>query len=272
MSEFTLLMSVYAGDRPEFLLAAIESATTNQTRPPDHVIVVRDGPVSSGLQRVLDDIAQRPNSEAIMLPHNMGLARALNAGLEHVTTPIVARADADDICAPERFAKQIPLIDTGLDVVGSAIAEFVDDPASPGLIRHVRERPAEILRGARTASPFHHPTVVFRAAAVAAVGGYPVLNRMEDYLLWAKMIMNGAAVGNIDEPLVYYRVGAGAYERRGGRTMLSSEHALQAEFRRMGFTTRTQEVKNFAMRGPLYRLIPSSVRKIAYRAWRRASD
>jgi len=262
-------MAVYAGDTPEFLRSALESATVAQTLAPTAVVIVRDGPVGPDLQAVLDEIAARPQTEVVQLEQNRGLGRALNAGLAHVTTPLVARMDADDICAPQRFARQIPLIEDALDVVGSAIAEFSDDPASPGLVRHVRTDPDEIVRSARTASPLNHPTVVFRVAAVAAVGGYPELAHMEDYLLWAKLIMNGARLGNIDEPLVYYRVGAGAYARRGGLVMWRSEQQLQEQFRQMGFTTRRQRLTNWVMRGPVYRLVPQSWRRAGYRLWRR---
>ena len=270
MADFTLLMSVYAGDKAEFLRAALESATTAQTLPPTRVVIVRDGPVGADVQAVLDEYGGRPQFEVVPLERNGGLAGALNAGLAHVATPLVARMDADDICAPQRFERQLPLFEAGCDVVGAAITEFTDDVANPGMVRHVRTDPDEIARAARTASPLHHPTVMFRAAVVAGVGGYPELARMEDYLLWAKLIMAGARVGNVDEPLVYYRVGAGAYARRGGMAMWRSERALQAEFLRMGFTTRAQWARNLVLRGPLYRLMPQGLRQVGYRLWRRA--
>jgi len=89
---------------------------------------------------------------------------------------------------------------------------------------------------------------------------------MEDYLLFAKMIQNGARVANIAEPLVLYRVGAGAYARRGGVTLLKSEWALQRRLYGLGFTSRAQFVRNIVIRGG-YRLVPERIRKPAYRRW-----
>jgi hypothetical protein len=63
---------------------------------------------------------------------------------------------------------------------------------------------------------------------------------------------------------VKYRVGAGAYSRRGGWQLLRSEVELQRQFRASGFTTRTQHVRNLVVRGG-YRLVPEPVRRIAYR-------
>jgi hypothetical protein len=89
---------------------------------------------------------------------------------------------------------------------------------------------------------------------------------MEDYLLFAKMIQNGARVANIAEPLVLYRVGAGAYARRGGVTLLKSEWALQRRLYGLGFTSRAQFVRNITIRGA-YRLVPERIRRLAYRRW-----
>ncbi len=78
---------------------------------------------------------------------------------------------------------------------------------------------------ARFRDPFNHPTVVYRRRAVVAAGGYQHLNKMEDYWLFVRMIQDGARVANLAEPLVLYRVGAGAYQRRGGTAMLRTELA-----------------------------------------------
>jgi hypothetical protein len=96
------------------------------------------------------------------------------------------------------------------------------------------------------------------------VGGYSDFAKMEDYLLWAKLILADARVANVAEPLVRYRVGAGAYARRGGLDLLRAEIALQRRFRELGFTTRAQLARNLVVRGG-YRLVPETLRRSAYR-------
>ena len=76
--------------------------------------------------------------------------------------------------------------------------------------------PARIQRYARMHDPFNHPTVVYRRDAVLAAGGYGDLPLMEDYALFARMLQRGARAVNVAEPLVFYRVGAKAFKRRGG--------------------------------------------------------
>jgi hypothetical protein len=107
--------------------------------------------------------------------------------------------------------------------------------------------------------------VVYRRSAVRAAGGYSNMALMEDYLLFARMLDAGARPANLAEPLVCYRVGAGAYARRGGRQLLRSELAVQRRFRELGLITRGQYVRNVVVRGG-YRLVPESLRRRAYRA------
>ncbi|MDR2974173.1 MAG: glycosyltransferase [Propionibacteriaceae bacterium] len=267
MVDFTLLMAVYANDNESFVRTAYDSVTVEQTLAPTKVVIVRDGPVVPGVAQWLDETEQDPRVTVIRFDHNQGLATALNTGLAQIDTEIVARADADDISLPDRFASQLPLIEAGYDIVGAAIAEFTDDPGTLVATRPVPTTQTAIERDARLETPFHHPTVVFRRSAVLAAGGYPNLPRMEDYPLWAAMLMNGARVANIDRVLVRYRVGAGAFDRRGGRALAKAEADVQRRFLAMGFTTRCQYLRNRLLRGPLYRYMPTRLRRFLYHAW-----
>lgn len=263
---FSVLLPVYHGDHAEFLARAFDAATVEQELRPDEVVIVRDGPVGAEIKAELKAIRARSVVPVtlVKLPENVGLALALEAGLKRCAHEVVARADADDISLPGRFAAQLPVIAAGADLVGTALVEFEDDEHVLGALRVLPTEPDEIARYARFADPFNHPTVVYRRSAVAAAGGYQDLHLMEDYLLFARMIANGARVANLAEPLVKYRTGAGSYARRGGRALLRSEMSLQQTFRREGFTSTPQAVRNVVVRGG-YRLVPEAVRRFAYR-------
>jgi hypothetical protein len=99
---------------------------------------------------------------------------------------------------------------------------------------------------------------------VKRAGGYLPLGLMEDYYLFARMIQSGARVENLPDPLVMYRISAGAYARRGGVAQLRAELRLQREFRRRRFTSLSQALRNVLVRGS-YRLIPEAVRRGLYR-------
>ena len=47
-------------------------------------------------------------------------------------------------------------------------------------------------------------------------GNYIKLESLEDYYLWVRMLNNGCNAFNIQENLVYARVGNGMFKRRSG--------------------------------------------------------
>jgi glycosyltransferase involved in cell wall biosynthesis len=262
---FSVLLPVYAGDEPASFGRAFESVTTDQERPPAEVVVVRDGPVTASLAAGLEHlVGGSPVPVTVVeLSENRGLARALEAGLAACSYDIVGRMDADDISLPERFAMQVPLVEEGFDVVGSSLVEMGRDEHD---LRGIRRPPlthAAIARSARFHSPFNHPTVVLRRSVVARVGGYEPLTFFEDYWLWVRLLAGGARAANVDRPLLLYRVGSGAYERRGGRRLVGPEIELQRRMRRIGFTSRTQFIRNVLVRG-LWRLAPLRLRHALY--------
>ncbi|WP_254185157.1 glycosyltransferase [Nocardioides panacis] len=264
---FSLLLAVYGGDDAGFLAHAFTSSVQEQTRRPDQVVLVQDGPVPDLLAGTIADlVAGSPVPvHHLVIEENLGLGPALDRGLSACDHEIVARMDADDVSVPTRFEKQLPVVEAGADIVGSGLLEFgtgIDDVVGR---RTPPTDPDEIRRAIRFRDPFNHPTVVYRRSAVQAAGGYTDMALMEDYLLFARMVDAGARPANLAEPLVCYRVGAGAYARRGGRELLRSELAVQRRFRQLGITTRGQYLRNVVVRGG-YRLVPEVLRKLAYRA------
>ena len=263
---FTLLVSTYGNDDPAFLREAVLSSTVAQTRPPDEVVLVQDGPVPEELEAEIKHLVETLPMPVVhlALPANIGLGPALDAGLKASSHEIVARMDADDVSLPERFERQLAVVEAGADIVGSGLLEFghtVEDVVGR---RTPPTEPDEIRRVIRFRDPFNHPTVVYRRSAVLAAGGYTDMALLEDYLLFTRMVESGAVPANLAEPLVYYRVGAGAYARRGGQALLRSELRLQRRFRELGITSRGEYLRNVAVRGG-YRLVPEGVRKVAYR-------
>lgn len=266
---FSVLLPVYRGDDAGFFERAVVSVTADQTRRPDELVIVVDGPVPDAIAAVLrrveaGELTAGVPVRLVPLARNVGLARALEVGLDACAHEVIARADADDIALPRRFAVQLPLIESGLDLLGSAIVEFDTEDGADQMVRSLPVGAEEIATMARFRDPFNHPSVVYRRSAVRAAGGYEHLDKMEDYWLFARMIAGGAAVANTDEVLVRYRVGAGAYGRRGGGAMLASEWGLQWRFWRAGFTTLPQFLRNVAVRG-LYRYLPVKLRELMYR-------
>ena len=128
--EFSLLMSVYAGEKAVCLAEALESVLVKQTLLPSEVVLVEDGPLSPDLSAVIAQYKQQfPQWVSVVLPENKGLGTALNEGLSHCSHEWVARMDSDDVALPNRFEKQWAFIEQNpqWDVVGCAVEEFLGE-------------------------------------------------------------------------------------------------------------------------------------------------
>jgi len=264
--DFSLLLPVYAGDRPDFLRLAFESSVDQQTLRPAEVVVVQDGPVPEALAAELARIERESPVpvRVVRLPENRGLTEALNEGLKACAKPVIARMDADDVSDPERFERQWELIEQGYELVGTGMAEFEEDPAITSAQRIPPVGEQRIREHAKTHNPFNHPTMMYRAELIERVGGYEPFGKMEDYWLGIRVIAAGARVENLPEPLVKYRVGSGAFARRGGWVEARTEWRLQGELRRMGFVTTAQYLRNVVMKGA-YRLLPAPLKRVLFR-------
>ena len=263
---FSLLLPVYENDDPAQFTRAFSSSVQAQTLPPSEVVLVQDGPVPAALATAIDDAV--PSAPVpvnhVRIDERGGLANALTAGLAACSHDIVARMDADDVSLSTRFERQIDRLEDGLDLVGTGMFEFADDTSAVIGRRTPPTGAATISRYARFHDPFNHPTVMYRRAAVNRAGGYDDIGLMEDYWLFARMIHTGARVDNLPDALVMYRVGAGAYSRRGGFRQFQAEWSLQRALRATGFTTRLQFLRNVVVRG-LYRFVPVGIRTVLYR-------
>ncbi|MEA5456095.1 glycosyltransferase [Sinomonas sp. JGH33] len=266
LPEFSVLLPVYAGDSAERVRRAIASVTADQTVAPDQLVIVRDGPVGEDIERILVE-AERGESlaaDVVRLPAGVGLAEALDEGLGRCRHDVVARMDADDVALPARFERQLALLGEGYDIVGSAIAEIGDDESRPFASRPVPVTHREIMAQLDFRTPFNHPSVMYRASAVQAAGGYRGVPDMEDYWLWARMLHAGSLGANVPDVLVLYRVNDGAYVRRGGKRMLVAELRLQRRMLGARYIGPMGFARNVLVRG-LYRLVPTGVRRRGYR-------
>ncbi|MCH6469742.1 glycosyltransferase [Sinomonas terrae] len=265
--EFSVLLPVYAGDAAHRVRRAIASVTIDQTIAPSQVVIVRDGPVGEEIEAVLREAESNPDhpADVLRLPAGVGLAGALDAGLERCRHDVVARMDADDVALRERFERQLTLLADGYDIVGSAIAEIGDDESHRFASRPVPVTHREIMAQLDFRTPFNHPSVMYRASAVRAAGGYRGVPDMEDYWLWARMLHRGSRGANVPDVLVLYRVSDGAYARRGGGRMLLAELRLQRHMLASGYLGPLAFGRNVLVRGA-YRLVPTRVRRRSYRS------
>ena len=225
--KFSVLMSLYEKEQPEFLRQALDSLWT-QTRPADEIILVYDGFIPDELDKIVQGFRSKMPIQVFRLPENVGLGKALNFGINYCSYEYIFRMDTDDIAVSHRFSLQCEYLDKNPDValLGGQIAEFETLPENPTTTRSVPISLPEIQKYAKKRNPFNHMTVAYKKSAVKNAGGYQHHWVMEDYNLWLRLLANGEKLDNLPEILVYARTGAGMLARRHGWKYVQSEWQL----------------------------------------------
>lgn len=260
--KFSVLMSLYIKENPQFLRECFESLVA-QTRQADEIVLVFDGAVTPELESVVIEFETKLPLKLVKLPQNRGLGKALNEGLLHCDYDWVFRMDTDDICLPERFEKQVAFIEQNPDTIifGGQIAEFGENIQDIIAYRNVPTKAEEIVKFTRLRCPFNHMTVAYKKSAVQACGGYQDLQ--EDYNLWVTMAANGNNVANLADLLVYARVGNGMVSRRHGWNYFKSEWRLMKLKNECKIHDPLTGFAIFLMRG-LPRILPLGALKAIY--------
>src|SRR5690606_35259065 len=129
--KYSVLMSIYIKEDPNHFRTSVESML-NQTVEPDDIVIVKDGPLTTELEEVIDEFKKNDSVKIIELKENVGLGKALNIGLDNCNNEYIARMDADDISVNNRCEKQLQrfMKNPRLSVVGTSVAEFIDDPSN----------------------------------------------------------------------------------------------------------------------------------------------
>ena len=201
----SVAMSVYNGER--FLDEAIASICA-QTYADFEFLVLDDGS-SDASRAIIQEWARRDFRIRPILRENRGLVASLNQLLGEARAPLVARMDADDVCLPERFARQVAFLHTHPDhgVVGSW-ADDIDEHGAPYPI-DAPPHPVshdDFLAAIEQSRPLLvHPAVMYRRASVLGVGGYhSAFRHCEDLDLWLRLA-SCTRLCSIPERLIRYR-------------------------------------------------------------------
>lgn len=272
MQPFSVLMSVYCNDKPEDFRTAVESISIRQTVQPDEIYIYVDGPVPEKLANEINKLAQELSTINVHWEkENKGLGIALQYGVEHVKNELIARMDADDIAAPNRFEKQLAMFkaDPELGMIGSNISEFIDNESNIVSHRMVPSVNEEIRSYMKRRCAFNHMTVMYKKSEVLKAGNYQDWFWNEDYYLWIRMMLSNCKFANIPESLVNVRVGKDMYARRGGWRYFKSEKGLQFYMLKHKMISLPVCIYNTLIRFVLQVLLPVRLRGFIFRKFAR---
>lgn len=231
MQKFSVLMSIYYKEKPEYFDLCLKSILTEQTVLPNEIVLVEDGKLSPEIEFVIKKYQHMfPGIfNIVALDNNVGLGSALNIGLKKCRYDIVMRMDSDDIAVSDRFEKQLKYMQMHKDVsvLGGFIDEFEEDVSK---IIRTKTMPCsyeEVIKFAKFRNPINHMSVCFRKKDVLEVGNYQPLFYLEDHYLWARLLVHNKKIENLPCVLVHARVGNGFVSRRGNKKYIKGWRKLQ---------------------------------------------
>lgn len=208
----SVIMGVYntAESLPRSIQSILDQTYTNW-----ELIMCDDCSTDNTYEVALEYAKKYPNIKVVKNEKNMRLAYSLNHCLKYAQGEYVARMDADDICLPERFEKQVQLLNMHKEymVVGSELIPY--DENGERAPRPVKEYP--IARDMKRGVTFLHPTIMMRKEAYDALDGYYVSKRTrkgQDLDLWFRFYAKGFKGYNIQEPLLKYHESLDDYKKK----------------------------------------------------------
>lgn len=201
----SVILPVFNGER--YLARAIASVLA-QTFADFELIAVDDGS-SDRTPAILGRCAKNDARIRIVSRANTGIVGALNDGIASARGEYLARMDADDLCEPERFARQVEYLRAHPEcvILGTQILRIDpgDLPIGPETQPLDHETIlARLLEG--SAGTLTHPSVMMRRDAVEAVGRYrQEFQWVEDYDLFLRLAERGR-LANLPDMLLRYRL------------------------------------------------------------------
>jgi glycosyltransferase involved in cell wall biosynthesis len=210
MTKVSVLLPVRNG--MPWLPAAVESVL-RQTFDECELIVLEDGSTDdtpAWLEAVRDSRVR------VISTGGIGIARALNVGLEAARGTYIARQDADDESLPTRFERQVAILDgcADLDVIAT-VADYIDEAGHAvddewvKTIRHQQDvalTPEAIAALMPLTCCVTHGSIMTRADVVRNAGGYRAeFVPADDYDLWLRLLPRHR-FAKIAEPLYRYRI------------------------------------------------------------------
>jgi glycosyltransferase involved in cell wall biosynthesis len=202
--KISVLMPVYNGER--YIREAVESVL-DQTFGDFELLALDDGSTDKSAA-ILREYEARDGRVRVFSRENRGLVLTLNELIAKARGHYLARMDADDICLPPRFEKQLEFLDSHREyvLVGSFQEVINSSGQRIGVIRHpINHEEIDHLQ-LKGCCCLSHSSVMLRASAVKSLNGYdPQFAYAEDLELWLRMAEHGK-IANIPEVLILYRI------------------------------------------------------------------
>ena len=228
-------------------------------------VIMCDDHSSDNTAQIANQYVQKYPEKFVLLKNkeNRGLNYTLNKCLKVASGDYIARMDGDDLCAVDRFEKEVAVLDNLEDIaIVSTDMNFFDEK---GIWGRTYTEAYPTKESFLSATPFCHAACMVRKEAYRAVGGYSVsekLLRVEDYHLWVKMYAKGYRGMNIQETLYFMRDDRDAQGRRKFKYRINEAYVKKVAIESLNI----RKINYVHCLVPILKgMLPSFVYRIAHR-------
>ncbi|MBO6154376.1 MAG: glycosyltransferase [Lachnospiraceae bacterium] len=202
----SVIMSTY-NEEERFLREAIESIL-NQTYSDFEFLIGVDKPDNQALIDILNEYALRDLRVSVHVNEkNLGLAMTLNKLIDLAKGDYIARMDADDKSDPERLEHQLKYMqDNDLDIISCDVNVIDEDDNIIQKMYNLPSVDGQIRKKLKINNCMPHPGWMVRRELYEAIGGYEATPYCEDYEFLLKVRGGDFKFGNLNEPLLNYRM------------------------------------------------------------------
>lgn len=201
----SIIMSIYNNEKS--LKKSIESVL-RQSFKNFEFIIIDDGSEDKSLEIL--EFYNKKDSRIKILKNstNLGLPKSLNKALQIARFDYIGRFDADDICIPSRFEKQIKYLlkNPSIDILGSNAILIDSNGTRIGKV-NLPKTNYQITKKLRYQNCMIHPSILMKKSVIKDVGGYNEnLLKAQDFDLWSRAIEKGKIFHNLEECLIKYNL------------------------------------------------------------------
>lgn len=198
----SVLLPVY--NASDYLSEALDSLIS-QTLSDFEIVAINDGSLDNSGQ-ILSKYAKRDKRIKILTnPKNIGMAASLNRALPLAKGKYIARMDADDISLPDRFQKQITLLQSNPKLVAvGGQEEIIDQNGQVTAQKYFPINPQTCYQTLCNFMPIQPPLLMVRASVFKKIRYDVKICKNDDINIYFKLLKFGQ-ISNIDSLIFQYR-------------------------------------------------------------------
>lgn len=185
------------------------------------VLAINDGSTDNSADILEDYAKHEPRLRVYHFDQNQGDPVATQFAMSltnYMNIDYVARMDADDVCLPERFEKQVAFLDahTDIGVLGANMFCFFDGQTDGHYITNAPLTDASIkVNFCQAGANILNPTSMYRQSSIKVLNiNYNQGLTACDFGMWIDCAIKGVKFANLPDVLVKYRLHANQASRK----------------------------------------------------------